>query len=69
MEQESFSRLWDGYKTDKEALNCRNMRAKWLRKNEGKNVRCWTLRNQLKKYSGLGIEDGRSCNVYMIDVL
>ena len=28
----------------------------------------WTLPNQLKKYSGLGVEDGRIRNVYYITV-
>ena len=64
--QESFSRLWEGYKTDKEALQARNEYAKQLRK-KGYKVRCFTLPNQLKKYDGFGIENGGICNVYFTD--
>ena len=64
--QISFSRLWDGYTTDKDALKARNERAKGL-KGEGYNVNCFTLRNQMKKYDGLGQYNGGVCNVYMLE--
>lgn len=67
MEQKSFSRLWDSYASDKEAMIARNLEAKKLRK-EGKKVRCWLLKNQFKKYAGFGQPDGRACTVYMIDI-
>jgi len=62
----SFSRLWDGYATDKEALQARNLKAKEL-KRQGYSVMCWRLPNQLKKYDGLGIVNGGICHVYKID--
>jgi len=62
MHDESFSRLWEGYPTDKAALAARNKRLKELRK---RGIKCygWTLRNQLKKYDGLGRPNGGICNV------
>lgn len=67
MNQLSFSRLWDGYTTDNEAKAARNAKAKELRA-QGKQVNAWVLRNQLKKYDGLGQPNGLSCNVYMLNV-
>ena len=64
--QRSFSRLWDGYASDKEALLARNREAKML-KQAGARVRCFTLPNQIKKYDGLGQPNGGVCNVYFID--
>jgi len=64
--QKDFSRLLDGYETDKAAMQARNKVAKEL-KEKGYKVNKWTLRNQIKQYAGLGQPDGRSCNVYMID--
>lgn len=64
----SFSRLWDGFATDKDALKARNAKLKELRK-AGKKVRGWTLPNQLKKYDGLGQPNGGVCNVYLITIL
>ena len=64
--QISFSRLWDGYATDAEALAARNVRAKELR-SKGHTVRCFTLPNQMKKYDGLGQDNGGICNVYFVD--
>lgn len=64
--QESFSRLWDGYKTDKEAIKARNARAKELRA-RGFHVKCWRLADQLKKYDGFGIPNGGTCHVYYVD--
>ena len=68
MNQKGFSTLWDGYATSDEAKKARDEEARRLRK-EGFKVRRWVLRNQLRKYSGLGQPDGRSCNVFMIDIL
>ncbi len=67
MRQESFSRLWEGYATDKEALTARNKRLRELRK---RGVRCsgFTLANQLRQYAGFGQPDGRSCNVYYVQI-
>lgn len=62
----SFSRLWDGYATDKEAMKARNAKVKELRA-QGNTVTCFTLANQLKKYDALGVENGQSCNVYFLD--
>lgn len=64
--QKAFSRLWDGYETDKEAIAARNKEAKELRKN-GHTVTCFTLRDQLKKYDGLNSPNGGVCNVYFLD--
>jgi hypothetical protein len=66
MPQMGFSRLWDGFKTDKEAMQARNKKAKEL-KAKGHKVHSWVLRNQLKKYSGFGQPDGRTGHVYMLD--
>ena len=63
--QKSFSRLWDGFESDKAALQARNREAKNLRQ-QGENVVCFTLPNQTKKYDGLGQSNGSSCNVYML---
>jgi len=64
--QLSFSTLWDGYKTDKEALNARNAKAKEL-KIKGYKVNRFTLKNQQKKYDGFGMPNGSICDVYMLD--
>jgi hypothetical protein len=64
--QQSFSRLWDGYESDTAAMKARNRMANELRK-KGYAVHCFTLRNQLKKYDGLGQPNGGICNVYMLD--
>lgn len=64
--QESYSTLWEGFATDKEALRARNKRAKDL-KAKGFNVKCFMLRNQIKPYSGFGEPDGRICSVYYVD--
>jgi len=63
MRQISFSRLWDGYATDKEALAARNAEAK-KRRAMGHKVFCTTLRNQIKRdaYD----QDEGICNVYML---
>lgn len=63
--QESFSRLWDGYESDEEAMQARALRKKELRQ-RGIDSHSFTLRNQLKKYDGLGQPNGQSCSVYML---
>lgn len=67
MTQESFSRLWEGYESDKAALQARNARLRDLRK-DGRHCRGWVLRNQLKKYDGFGQPNGGICNVYYVTV-
>ena len=67
MLQISYSRLWDDYPTDRDALNARNKKLRAYRK-KGYKVRGWALRNQLKKYESFGVPDGRSCTVYFIDI-
>ena len=64
--QQSFSTLWDGFANDKEAIKARNSRAKEL-KAKGMKVKCFTLRNQIKPYDGIGQPNGGACNVYFID--
>ena len=64
----SFSRLWDGFATDKDALKARNAKLREMRK-AGENVKGWTLSNQLKKYDGFGQPNGGTCNVYYITVI
>ena len=65
--QHSFSRLWDGFKSDKEAIQARNKMAKEYRK-LGRRVICFTIPNQTKPYDGLGQPNGSSCNVYFCDI-
>ena len=64
--QRGFSRLWDGYSTDKDAKKARNTLLIEMRK---QGIRCFgfTLDNQVKKYDGIGQPNGASCKVYMID--
>lgn len=38
-------------------------------KNQGRNVKRFVLRNQLKKYAALGVEDGRVRDVYYIQII
>jgi len=64
--QLGFSRLWDGFTSDKEAMQARNIRAKEIKK-LGKRVKCFTIPNQTKPYDGLGQVNGGVCNVYMLD--
>ena len=65
--QHSFSTLWDGFASDAEAKAARDKKYHELKKAD---VRCrrWVLKNQLRKYNGLGSPNGQSCDVYMIDV-
>ena len=64
--QLSFSRLWEGYESDEAAKKARGERAKEL-KAKGYRVHLSVLRDQLKKYDGLGQPNGGICNVYMLD--
>ena len=66
--QKSYSRLWDGYTTDKDAMQARNKEAKRLR-SEGKRVLCESLPGQMKKYDGICQYNGSVCTVYMLTVL
>lgn len=65
MPQESFSRLWEGYESDKAAKAARDARY-WKLKKEGKNPHRSMLKNQLKKYDGFGQPNGGVCDVYYI---
>jgi hypothetical protein len=67
MRQRSFSTLFEGYATDAEAKAARDQVYKEYRKMGIKTNR-WILKNQLRKYAGLGVPDGRSCNVYMLNI-
>lgn len=71
--QLSFSRLWPDhagrrYATDAEAKAARDMCYRIVRK-EGCEARRWVLKNQLKQYESFGVPDGRSCDVFMLDVV
>lgn len=63
--QESFSYLWDNYESDDAAKAARDARYKQLRA-AGFAASRSVLRNQVRKYAGLGQPDGRSCNVYLV---
>lgn len=67
MTQYSYSVLWDGYPTDAAARAARDARYRELRRS-GVRARRWVLKDQLRPYAGLGQPDGRSCDVYVIDV-
>ena len=67
LRQESFSRLWDGFETDEAAKAARNARYRKLC-SDGYVCKRSVLTNQLKQYERLRVPDGRSCDVYMIDV-
>lgn len=64
---ESFSTAWDGYDSAAAAKAARDARYREL-KRQGYAVKRSILRNQLRKYSGLGQPDGSVCDVYRIDV-
>jgi hypothetical protein len=66
--QLSFSRLFgEIYNSDAEAKAARD--AVYLNyKSYGAECKRWVCKNQLKKYAGLGIPDGRSCDVYMLNI-
>ena len=67
MNQKTFSRLWDGYETDQAAKSARD--AFWREQRAaGKRATRSVLKNQLKKYDGLGQPNGSSCDVYMVTV-
>lgn len=66
--QIGFSTLWDGFATDADAKSARDAKYREL-KAQGHTVKRWVLRNQTKQYAGFGQPDGRSCDVYYVDVL
>jgi len=68
MTQQSYSTLWDGYATDKDAKQARDTAYKAARK-AGKRAWRTTLSNQVRPYVTLGVPDGRSCTVYLLDVM
>src|ERR1700686_4763060 len=65
--QHSFSTLWDGYSTDAAAKAARNECYLRLKRIGVKSTRS-VLKNQIKKYESFGIPDGRSCDVYYLNV-
>lgn len=65
--QLSFS-IFSGYNSKEEAKKARDEKYREL-KSQGIRVRRWVLKNQLHKYSALGVVDGRISDVYMIDIL
>jgi len=65
MNEQFFSVLWDGYESDKAARRARDTEARRLR-TAGHRVLCSVLRNQTRKYAGLGQPYGRSGSVYML---
>ena len=65
--QLSFSTLWDGYESNEQAKQARNVKLKQLRR-DGCSCTSWVLVNQTKQYHCIGMPDGRSCNVYMITI-
>lgn len=67
MAQYSFSTLWNGYASDAEAKAARDAKYREL-KQSGVRAKRWVLKNQLKPYASFGVPDGRSCDVYMLDV-
>jgi len=66
MAQISFSTIWSGITTAAEAKQTRDEAAKHL-KSLGYTARRSVLKGQLRKWAGLGIPDGRVCDVYEID--
>jgi len=68
MTQLSFSTIWDGFATDASARRARDEKYREL-KRQGRRVKRWVLRDQVRQYSSLGVADGRSCNVYKIDIV
>lgn len=66
--QLSFSTTWTGHTTDAEAKAARDAKYRELKKDPNVlKVRRSVLKNQLRKWAGLGQPDGRVCDVYMID--
>jgi hypothetical protein len=67
MRQKSFSTLWNGYESEEAAKKARDIEYRKLHR-QGIRVKRWVLRNQLKPYASFGVPDGRSCNVYKLDI-
>ena len=65
--QLSFSTLFDGHASDTEAKAARD-KAYREAKALGFRAKRWVLKNQLRQYASFGVPDGRSCDVYMLDV-
>ena len=65
--QLSFSTLFDGFPTAQAAKQARDL-AYVEAKKAGFNAHRWVLKNQLRQYKSFGVLDGRSCDVYMLDV-
>lgn len=65
--QHSFSVLWDGYSSDAHAKATRDECYLRLKRIGVKSTRS-VLKNQLKKYESFGVPDGRSCDVYYLNV-
>lgn len=63
--QIDFSEIWSEITTRQEAMEARDQAALIL-KGKGYSARRSALKNQLKQWAGLGIPDGRSCDVFMI---
>lgn len=66
MAQISFSTIWSGFKTAEEAKQARDLA--WTRLRAlGFTAKRSVLKGQVRKWAGLGIPDGRMCDVYQID--
>jgi len=63
--QIDFSEIWSEITTRQEAMEARDQAALIL-KGKGYSARRSVLKNQIKQWAGLGIPDGRSCDVFMI---
>lgn len=66
MSQISFSTIWSEITTAQEAKETRDAAYKHLL-SLGYTARRFVLKGQVRKWAGLGIPDGRMCDVYMID--
>ena len=66
MKQEFFDTL--NFKSRADAIKAKNARAKELR-NQGHRVLSSILKNQLRKYTGLGQPDGSIRDVFMITIV
>lgn len=66
MAQISFSTIWSGFTTAEEAKATRDAAYKHLR-TLGYTARRSVLKGQLRKWAGLGVPDGRVCDVYEVD--
>ncbi|KKK48005.1 hypothetical protein LCGC14_3149450 [marine sediment metagenome] len=67
MRNENFSVIWEGYTTDADAKKARDARWREL-KAQGIHATRTILPNQLRKWASFGVWDGRTCNVYSINI-